>query len=144
MNDGLKRDNVNRILKELIPDEEIDEKKYVHCLVRPYSFFSMIMSIITMGKPAVMYFAEKEIILLYLTMMYDYSGEFKTIPYDDVPGIDCYSLGLKKTALLRRCSERSLDITMPIKCLGCSWQSENLTYLSDNKFFQESWPRSAN
>ncbi|HCR0144103.1 TPA: hypothetical protein OMS07_004076 [Klebsiella aerogenes] len=127
MNNGFKRDNLLQILSELLPNETIDERKYVHGLIR--------------SKPAVLYFADTQIVQLNLSLFYDYKDNYQRIPYTDIREIKMRNVLWRKFALIYTNPIAPIEVEMPGKRLGCPWQAENLSYLLENDFFQNSWPR---
>ncbi|MBA7844691.1 hypothetical protein HV213_01545 [Klebsiella sp. RHBSTW-00484] len=127
MNNGFKRENLRQILSTIAPNEIIDERKYLHGLIR--------------SKPVVLYFADKEIIMLTLSFLYDYKDDYQTIPYVDIREIKMRNVLWRKFALIYTHPIVPIEVEVPGKCLGCPWQSENLGYLLENDFFQNSWPR---
>lgn len=135
MNNGLKRDNLRQILSELLPNEILDERKYI------YGVMNSAPGSLRFMKAIVMYFADKEIILLPLSLFGDYKGNYQKIPYADIREIKTRNILWRKFALIYTNPIAPIEVELPARCLGCSWQAENLSYLLENDFFQNSWPR---
>ncbi|MBK5142202.1 hypothetical protein I2494_00455 [Budviciaceae bacterium BWR-B9] len=141
MNDGIKQENIKQYLSAFT--NNIDEKNYVYCQIKPVTIISWITNILRFGQASIMYFSENEIVFLHLNRMGNYVGNTTIIPYEDINHFDRVSFAAIHLMLIKCNVNKDMSITIPKLLLGGKWQSENLKNLLDNDFYKDIWQKNS-